>query len=71
MSAGRHNGDATCWDERAGGSATAVRSAVGVREEKVIRETCWARVETERVTVTERETLKEVTDVQDETRGGD
>ncbi len=31
-------------------------------EEKVIRETCWARVVTERVTVTEREKLKEVTE---------
>ena len=33
-----------------GGSATAVRSAVEAGEDRVIRETCWARVVTEMVT---------------------
>ena len=38
------------------GSATAVRPAVGAGEDRVIRETCWARSVkvTEEVTVTER-----------------
>ena len=72
MSAGGHNGDATCWDERAGGSATAVRPAVAAGE-KLIWETCWAssvRV-TEEVTVTVREKLYGVTAMCDETRRDD
>jgi len=47
-----------------GGSATAVRPAVGAGEEKIIWETCWAssvRV-TEEATVTVREKLKGVTE---------
>ena len=39
------------------GSATAVRPAMEAGEDKVIRETCWARVVTEEVTVTKRERL--------------
>ena len=35
-----------------GGSATAVRPAVEAGEDGLIRETCWARVVTEKVTVT-------------------
>ena len=47
-----------------GGSATAVRPPVAAGEDRVIRETCWARrVEvTETVTVTEREKLMGVTE---------
>ena len=66
MSAGRHNGAATCWGERAEGGATAVRPAMEACEDSLIRGTCWAssvRV-TERatVTVTEREKLIGVTE---------
>ena len=66
MSAGGQNGDATCCDERAGGSATAVRPAVEAGEDSLIRETCWAssvRV-TEKVTetVTQREKVSGVTE---------
>ena len=47
-----------------GGSATAVKPAVAAGEDRVIRETCWARrVEvTKTVTVTEREKLMGVTE---------
>ena len=47
-----------------GGSATAVRPAVKAGTEKIIRETCWARVVTEKVTerVTQREKLNRVTE---------
>ena len=66
MPAGRHNGAATCWDEQAGGSATAVRPTVEAGEDRVIRETCWTRLVkvTERATVmvTEREKLIGVTE---------
>ena len=43
-----------------GGSATAVRPAVEAGEDRIIRETCWARVVTE--TVTERGKLIGVTE---------
>ena len=42
-----------------GGSVDCVSPAV---EDKLIRETCWVRVVTEKVTVTEREKLKGVTE---------
>ena len=47
------------------GSATAVRPTVEAGEEKVIQETCWARVVTEKVTerVTQREKLNGVTEM--------
>ena len=47
-----------------GGSATAVRPAVGAGEEKLIRGTCWARSVrvTEKVTVTQREGVDGVTE---------
>ena len=47
-----------------GGSATAVRPAVEAGEDRVIRETCWARVVTEKVTetVTQGGTLNGVTE---------
>ena len=47
-----------------GGSARAVRLAVGAGEKKLIRETCWARSMevTEEVTVTVREKLNGVTE---------
>uniref|UniRef100_A0A8C4PWU0 Uncharacterized protein n=1 Tax=Eptatretus burgeri TaxID=7764 RepID=A0A8C4PWU0_EPTBU len=44
-----------------GGGATVVRPAVEAGEDKIIREMCWARVVTEKVTVTEREKLNGVT----------
>ena len=58
------NGDATCCDERAGGSATAVKPAVEAGEDRVIREMCWAWVVTVKVTatVTERGKLIGVTE---------
>jgi len=64
MSAGRHNGAATCWNERAGGECNGCQARGGAGEEKVIRETCWAssvRV-TETVTVTQGEKLNGVTE---------
>ena len=67
MSAGRHNGGATCWGEReggGGGSANCVGPAIEPGEDEIIRETCWARSVkvTENVTVTEREKLNGVTE---------
>ena len=67
-----------------GGSATAVRPAVEAGEDSLIRETCWARVVTEKVTVTviregkinrgdgdvhEREKRTTKTESKDEVRG--
>ena len=67
MSAGGHNGEATCWNERAGGgSATAIRPAVVAGEDRVIRETCRTRsvrvTEEATATVTERGKLIGVTE---------
>ena len=64
MSAGRHNGAAMCWDERAEGECNGCQAAMEVGEDKVIRETCWARSVkvTEKVTATEREKLNGVTE---------
>ena len=46
------------------GSATAVRPAMEAGEDRIIRETCWARSVkvTERVTVTQREGVDGVTE---------
>ena len=46
-----------------GGSATAVRPAVEAGEDRVIRETCWARSVKETETVTEGEKLIGVTEM--------
>ena len=62
MSAGRHNGDATCWDERAGGECNGCQARNGGGEDELIRETCWARVVTKEVTVTQREKVNGVTE---------
>ena len=44
------------------GSATAVRPAMEAGEDELIRETCWARVVTKEVTVTQREKVNGVTE---------
>jgi len=44
------------------GSATAVGPAMKAGEAEIIRETCWARVVTEEVTVTQREKVNGVTE---------